>query len=133
LRTDCYRCLTARAAALFELTDALLCTDGPVKTLVDLALAPEHQPGPRHALRRLGCGRIEVDRLRVTLAGLPCHGPPMGGSCWAWTSAPWLRWDAPTSPERLSATSTAFHSLCRSSRRDGTAAISRRDLDVHGG
>nr|WP_231978081.1 hypothetical protein [Streptomyces sp. TLI_053] len=26
--------------ALFELTDAVLCTDGLVKTLVDLALAP---------------------------------------------------------------------------------------------
>lgn len=27
-RTDFYRCLSARADALFELTDALLCTDG---------------------------------------------------------------------------------------------------------
>ena len=28
-RTDFYRCLTARADALFDVTDALLCTDGP--------------------------------------------------------------------------------------------------------
>lgn len=35
-------CLTERRDALFELADAVLCTDGPVKTLVDLALAPEH-------------------------------------------------------------------------------------------
>ncbi|MET7320629.1 hypothetical protein [Streptomyces sp. NPDC005549] len=35
-----YDCLRRREGALLELTDALLCTDGPVKTLVDLALAP---------------------------------------------------------------------------------------------
>ena len=29
-RRDFYECLTARADALFELTDAVLCTDGPV-------------------------------------------------------------------------------------------------------
>ncbi len=39
----CLTCLTCRPDALFELTDALLCTEGPVKTLVDLALAPEHR------------------------------------------------------------------------------------------
>ncbi|GIE89598.1 hypothetical protein SAMN06264365_11879 [Actinoplanes regularis] len=40
-----YRCLNRRADALFELADALLCTDGPVKTLVGLPLAPEHRRG----------------------------------------------------------------------------------------
>lgn len=30
-RADFYDSLTGRADALFELTDALLCTDGPVK------------------------------------------------------------------------------------------------------
>ena len=40
-RTELYACLTSRADALFDLCDALLCTDGPVRTLVDLALAPE--------------------------------------------------------------------------------------------
>jgi hypothetical protein len=34
-----YGCATARADELFELTDAVLCTDGPVRTLVELALA----------------------------------------------------------------------------------------------
>jgi hypothetical protein len=42
-RMELYACLTARGDALFELCDALLCTDGPVRTLVDLALAPEHR------------------------------------------------------------------------------------------
>ncbi|MFE2640933.1 transposase, partial [Streptomyces scopuliridis] len=44
-RTDLYDCLTARPDALFELTDAVLCTDGPVRSLVELALAPEHRRG----------------------------------------------------------------------------------------
>jgi len=35
--------MTRRADALFELTEALLCTDGPVKTLAGLSLAPEHR------------------------------------------------------------------------------------------
>ena len=30
---------------MFELTDALLCTDGPVHSLVGLCLAPEHSRG----------------------------------------------------------------------------------------
>jgi len=44
-RRDLYGCLTARADALFELTDAVLCTDGPVHSLVDLSLAAEHRRG----------------------------------------------------------------------------------------
>ena len=35
-RQEFYTSLTARADALFELTDALLCADGPVRSLVDL-------------------------------------------------------------------------------------------------
>jgi hypothetical protein len=38
--------LPGRAAdAQFELTDALLCADGPVRSPVDLSLAPEHRRG----------------------------------------------------------------------------------------
>lgn len=38
-RTELYSCLLSRGDALFELCDALLCTDGLVRTIVDLALA----------------------------------------------------------------------------------------------
>ena len=44
-RRELYRCFTARADALFELADAVLCAEGPVKTLAGLSLAPEHQRG----------------------------------------------------------------------------------------
>ena len=37
-RSEVYRCLTRRADELFELTDALLCAEGPVKSLVGLCL-----------------------------------------------------------------------------------------------
>nr|WP_223297579.1 hypothetical protein [Catenulispora acidiphila] len=42
-RRGFYDALTARRDELFELADAVLCTDGAVKTLVELALAPEYQ------------------------------------------------------------------------------------------
>lgn len=45
IRTEFFACLTQRPDALFELSDALLCADGPVRTLVELSLAPEHQRG----------------------------------------------------------------------------------------
>jgi hypothetical protein len=44
-RQEFYHCLTARADALFELAEAVLCTDGPVRSLVGLSLAPEHRRG----------------------------------------------------------------------------------------
>ncbi|OEJ56699.1 hypothetical protein BGM19_00125 [Streptomyces agglomeratus] len=44
-RTEFYACLTGRRDALFELSDALLCADGPVRTLVELSLEPEHRRG----------------------------------------------------------------------------------------
>ena len=39
-RQEFYRCLPARADALFELAEAVLCADGPVRSLVELSLAP---------------------------------------------------------------------------------------------
>jgi len=38
-RRGFYQRLTRRADALFALAEAVLCADGPVKTLVDLSLA----------------------------------------------------------------------------------------------
>ena len=69
-RTALYRCPTARADALFELSDSLLCTDRPVRTLVDLVLAPEHRRGHGAMYDGLNQGRVDVASLRVALAGL---------------------------------------------------------------
>lgn len=44
-RRDFRACLTARADELCELADAVLCADGPVRTLASLSLAPGHRRG----------------------------------------------------------------------------------------
>lgn len=56
-REQLYRCMTKRADALFELTDALLCTDGPVKTPVGSTQAPEHRRGHGAMYDALNAGR----------------------------------------------------------------------------
>ncbi len=62
-----YDCLSLRADALFELTDAVLCAEGPVTTLVGLSLAAEHRRGHGGLYDGLGSGRIEVSRLRMSM------------------------------------------------------------------
>lgn len=100
-RTDFYACLPTRADALFELTDALLCADGPVKTLVELSLAPEHRRGHGALYGALNHGRLDVTRLRRTLAGLPLPRTADGRIMLAADVSNWLRPDAATSAERL--------------------------------
>jgi hypothetical protein len=95
-----YACLTARGDALFELCDALLCTDGPVRTLVDLALAPEHRRGHGALYSGLNDGRIDVSRLRRALAGVPLPRAADGRIVLAADVSPWLRPDANTCPDR---------------------------------
>lgn len=99
-RAELYACLTARGDALFELCDALLCTDGPVRTLVDLALAPEHRRGHGALYSGLNDGRIDVTRLRRALAGVPLPRAADGRIVPAADVSPWLRPDANTCPDR---------------------------------
>ena len=56
---------------MFELTDAPLCTDGPVRTLVGRSLAPEHRRRHGAIYDALNHGRIDVETLRQRLAPLP--------------------------------------------------------------
>jgi hypothetical protein len=100
-RGDFYDCLTARSDTLFELTDALLCTDGPVRSLVGLALAPEHRRGHGALYDGLNSGRIDIKRLRSALAGQPLPKAADGRIVLAVDVSPWLRPDAATSAERL--------------------------------
>src|SRR3954454_19348740 len=100
-RGQLYGWLGRRADELFELTDALLCTDAPVKTLVGLCLAPEHRRGHGALYDALTCGSVDVDRLREGLAGLPVPRMFGGRIVLAVDATAWLRPDAPTCPERL--------------------------------
>jgi hypothetical protein len=100
-RCDWYSCLDRRADALFELTDAVLCADGPVSTLVGLSLAPEHRRGHGALYDGLNHGVVDVARLRRTVVGLPLPRAAGGRIALAVDVSAWLRSDAGTSPERL--------------------------------
>ena len=100
-RGELYGCFTARADALFELGDALLCVDAPVKTLVGLSLAPEYRRGHGALYDAVDHGRIGIGRLRRALAGLPLPRAADGRLMLAVDVSNWLRPGAATSPERL--------------------------------
>lgn len=100
-RQEFYRSLTARADALFELTDAVLCAEGPVRSLVDLTLVAEHRRGHGAMYDALNHGRLEPERFRLSLACLPLPRATDGRIMLAVDVSPWLRSDAPTSAERL--------------------------------
>jgi hypothetical protein len=95
-----FRCLHRRADALFELTDSVLCTDGPVGSLVGLSLAAEHRRGHGALYDAVNAGRIQVDRLRRELAGLPLPRDGQGRIVLAVDVSSWLRPDAATAPHR---------------------------------
>ena len=100
-RAGLYDCFTARADALFDLCDAVLCAEGSVKTLVGLSLAPEHRRGHGALYDAVNCGRIDIARLRRSLAGLPLPRGAGGRLTLAVDVSNWLRPGAATSPERL--------------------------------
>src|ERR1700727_992212 len=70
-RADFHACLTGRGDEMFELADAVLCADGPVRCLAGLSLVPEHRRGHGALYDAVSHGRISVARLRRVLAGLP--------------------------------------------------------------
>src|SRR3954451_13955454 len=100
-RSELYRCLGRRADELFELTDALLCADGPVHTLVGLCLTPEHHRGHGALYDAINAGRVDVERLGRVLACLPLTRMFGGRIVLAVDATAWLRPDAETCPERL--------------------------------
>jgi hypothetical protein len=93
-------CLTARADALFELTDALVCRPGRVESLPALSLEPESRRGHGALYGGLTEGHIDADRLRRLLLGTV----PAGRDGLVWFAADvsnWPRPDAACSPQRL--------------------------------
>jgi hypothetical protein len=100
-RLDFHACLTARADELFELADAVLCADGPVRALAGLSLGPEHRRGHGALYDAVNCGGVEIGRLRRSLAGLPLPRAAGGRLVLAVDVSNWLRPGAATSPGRL--------------------------------
>ena len=70
-RHEFCRCLSRRADALFELTDAVLCAEGPVRSLPELSLFGEHRRGHGGLYGGPAHGRIHVDRLRDAIVAGP--------------------------------------------------------------
>src|SRR5213596_1169207 len=100
-RRDVYSCFTARADELYELADAVVCADGPVRSLAGLSLAPEHRRGHGALYDAVNHGRISIARLRRSLAGLPLPRAADGRLMLAVDVSSWLRPGAATSPGRL--------------------------------
>jgi hypothetical protein len=98
-RCGFYDCLSRRADALFELCDAVLCTDGPVGSLVGLSLAVEHRRGHGALYDAVNAGRVQVERLRRELAGLPLPRDSEGRIVLGVDVSNWLRSDAATAPD----------------------------------
>ncbi len=63
-RGEFYACLMRRSDALFELADAVLCADGPVRSLVELSLMREHRRGHGGLYDALAAGRMDIARRR---------------------------------------------------------------------
>lgn len=111
-----YDCLTARADALFDLCDAVLCSSGPVVSLAELSLTATRsgrRRGHGALYDGLASGRIKVERLRIALAGLELPRGPGGRLMIAVDVTPWPRPDAPCSPDRVHCHQ---HCRCRGKR-----------------
>ncbi|WP_134670442.1 MULTISPECIES: NF041680 family putative transposase [unclassified Amycolatopsis] len=100
-RQEFYGCLTARADALFELADAVLCAGGPVASLVELSLEPEHRRGHGSLYDSLNRGGVGIGRFRNVVARQAVPRDDEGRITLAIDVSNWLRPDADTSPDRL--------------------------------
>ena len=68
-RARLYGCLTARADALFELCDAILCADHAVTSLAELSLVPAFRRGHGALYDALAAGQVDEEALAALLAG----------------------------------------------------------------
>jgi hypothetical protein len=100
-RQEFHACLTARGDEIFELADAVLCADGPVRNLAGLSLTAEHRRGHGALYDAVNRGRMDIARLRRSLAGLPLPRAADGRLMLAVDVSNWLRPGAATSPDRL--------------------------------
>ena len=97
-RQEFYRCLPARADALFELAEAVLCADGPVRSLAGLSLVPEHRRGHGALYDAVSHGRIDFAGCAGSLAGLPLPRAADGRLVLAVDVSCWLRPGAADQP-----------------------------------
>ena len=100
-RRELYRCFGKRPDALAELADAVLCKPDRVHMLAELSLVPECRRGHGAVYDAVNSGRVQIGRLRRSLAALPFPAWADGRIRLAADVSNWLRPDAGTSPGRL--------------------------------
>jgi hypothetical protein len=88
-RSEPHSCLTVRSDALFELANAVLCGDGPVRSLAEQSMAGECRRGRGGLHAAPVQGRIDPDRLRRALDAAPLPRaadgrlvPAVDVTCW---------------------------------------------------
>jgi hypothetical protein len=100
-RQEFYQCLSRRADALFELADAVLCAEGPVRSLPGLSLLAEHRRGHGGLYAGLAHGRVDIARLRRAVIAGPLPRAADGRLVLAVDITCWLRPEAHTRPQRI--------------------------------
>jgi DDE superfamily endonuclease len=100
-RGELYRCFATYRDALLELADALVCKQDRVHMLAELSLEPECRRGHGALYGAVNRGRVDIGRLRWSLACLPLPAWDDGRIRLAVDVSNWLRPDAATSPGRL--------------------------------
>lgn len=100
-RREFHQCLSRRADALFELCDAVLCADGPVRSVAELSLVGEHRRGHGSGYAALARGEVDIQRLRIALSAVTSLRAADGRLVLAIDITSWLRPEAHTSPQRI--------------------------------
>lgn len=113
-RDELYRCFTGWPDALMDLCDAVLCREGPVRSLAELSLAPEFRRGHGSLYAALAKGGIGEDRFRDALVSVLPEGLPL---LFAVDLTTWPRPDAECSAQRVEC-----YSPCRCDGRHKTVA-----------
>jgi len=70
-RRELCRCFSKRPDGLAELADAVLCKPDRVHMLAELSLVPECRRGHGAVYDAVNSGRVQIGRLRRSLAALP--------------------------------------------------------------
>jgi DDE superfamily endonuclease len=100
-RADLRGCLTRRGDGLFEVMDAMLCAQGPVRSPVELSMEPEFRRGHGSVYDALAHGRIDTARLRRLLTGVVTPSRPGQPLMFAVDTTPLARPDAEYADQRV--------------------------------
>jgi DDE superfamily endonuclease len=106
-RDDFFDSLSSWSDALFELTDAVMCSPGPVASVPSLSLEPVFRRSHGSVYKALARGEIDTQALRQTLVDARPGDWPL---IFAVDSSTWDRCDAETSPQRGFYYSASKHS-----------------------